>query len=321
MTANKPFLVILLAAGAALAGDLVHAAGASGATPDRVYHVDVNMMVLSFSITDGQGHYITGLKPEKVRISEDGIPQEIRSLTEASTSRHMSGAERNVFILFDASNRMYETYVYQQEAVMQFIRELDPTDRIAVYKFSRNLFRLQSLSPDHEGAIRAIRSAVVGDVTALYNSLLLTLRDAAEVPGHKVVVVFSAGIDNGSIIGPDDVGRVAEDEGIPVYVVSAHTPNPIATAALRRLTRGTGGTLYQAPNWDDQNKAFRAICDEFSNSYTATYYPYNPNMGFRRISVELVGGNAGSYSVRTRPGYRPRLERPSLQQGAFLTSR
>jgi VWFA-related protein len=320
MAKNKSLLVILFIAGSAFAGDLSPAPAAAHTT-DHVYHVDVNMMVLSFSVTDGQGHYVTGLKPEGVRVSEDGIPQEIRSLTEASTRRHMPGAERNIFILFDSSNRMYETYVYQQEAVMQFIRELDPTDRIAVYKFSRNLFRVLTLTPDREAAIRAIRSAVVGDVTALYDSLLLTLRDAAQVPGHKVVVVFSAGIDNGSILGPDGVARVAEDEGIPVYVVSAHTPNPIATAALRRLTRGSGGILYHAPKWDDQNKAFRAICDEFSNSYTVTYYPDNPNMGFRKIWVELVGGKAGSYLIRTRPGYRPNPEGPALQQGVSLTSR
>jgi len=38
-------------------------------------------------------------------------------------------------------------------------------------------------------ASRPVES-VAGDDTALYNALLLVLRDAAKVPGHKVIIVF-----------------------------------------------------------------------------------------------------------------------------------
>ena len=54
------------------------------------------------------------------------------------------------------------------------------------------------------------------------NGLLLTLRDAARVPGRKVVIVFSNGPDNASMVAPDDVRAVAEDEGIPIYVISTN---------------------------------------------------------------------------------------------------
>ena len=35
-----------------------------------------------------------------------------------------------------------------------------------------------------------VAGTVAGDDTALYNALLLTLRDAAKVPGRKVIIVF-----------------------------------------------------------------------------------------------------------------------------------
>ena len=56
-------------------------------------------------------------------------------------------------------------------------------------------------------AIAGLRKSVAGDDTALYNALLLTLRDAAKVPGRKVVIVFSNGPDNASMVG--DVFRRA----------------------------------------------------------------------------------------------------------------
>ena len=38
------------------------------------FRVKVDMVVLSFQVTDGKGHYINGLKPGDFRIMEDGIP-------------------------------------------------------------------------------------------------------------------------------------------------------------------------------------------------------------------------------------------------------
>ena len=84
---------------------------------------------------------------------------------------------------------------------------------------------------------------MAGDDSALYNCLLLTLRDAAKVPGRKVVIVFSNGPDNASMVAPDDVRAVAEDEGIPIYVISTNEVNkdPISSNIFKRISTNTGG--------------------------------------------------------------------------------
>src|SRR5271169_1134072 len=48
------------------------------------FRVKVDMVVLSFQITDNKGHYINGLKPKDFRILEDGIPQKIGTFGEGS---------------------------------------------------------------------------------------------------------------------------------------------------------------------------------------------------------------------------------------------
>ena len=40
-----------------------------------IFRVKVDMVVLSFQVTDSKGHYINGLKPTDFRIYEDGILQ------------------------------------------------------------------------------------------------------------------------------------------------------------------------------------------------------------------------------------------------------
>ena len=150
---------------------------------------------------------------------------------------------------------------------------------------------------------------MAGDDTALYNALLLTLRDAARVPGRKVIIVFSNGPDNASMLAPDDVRAVAEDEGVPIYVISTSEVNkdPISGNVFRRITARTGGRAFFAKTWQKQVEAFHSIREDLRHNYTISYYPQpNPNEGFRSITVELTADAARRYRVRTRTGYRPK---------------
>jgi Ca-activated chloride channel family protein len=301
-----------------------------------VFKVKVDMVVLSFTVTDSKGHYINGLKPSDFRIFEDGIPQKIATFAEGSkpalqimedgTTRPMLAMERpsgpdagdgridpfvgtNVFVLFDTSNYMYRGFVYASDAIADFVRGLDRADSIAVYTFSRNLSRAAPLTRDRNEAIFGLRTAVAGDDAALYNTLLLTLRDAGKVPGRKVIIVFSNGPDNASMVAPDDVRALAEDEGVPIYVISTSEVNkdPISAAVFRRIAQRTGGQAYFAKTWQRQVEAFESIREALGNSYTITYYPApNPNEGFRKIGIEIAADVAHKYRIRARPGYRPR---------------
>lgn len=295
-----------------------------------VFRVKVELVVHSFTIADSKGRYINGLKPRDIRILEDGIPQKISTFAEGNkpvlqvledgSTRPLITAGNNeirsdtfqgtnVFVLFDTSNYMYRGFVYASDAIADFVRGLDRADAVAVYTFSRNLSRAALLTRDRTGAIVGLRKAVAGDDAALYNGLLLTLRDAARVPGRKVVIVFSNGPDNASMVAPDDVRAVAEDEGIPIYVISTSeaSKDSISNGVFRRIATRTGGKAYFARTWQKQVEAFESIREALGNSYTVTYYPQpNPNEGFRKITVELVNDPGRKLRVLARPGYRPR---------------
>jgi Ca-activated chloride channel homolog len=306
-----------------------------------VFKSRVDLVVLSFTVTDNKGKYVNGLKPADFRILEDGIKEKLATFSEGNrpamqilddgTMKPLAPGEQpegerlaastagnsasdafvgtNVFVLFDTSNFMYHGFVYAEDAIADFVRGLDKSDSVAVYTFSRNLSRAANLTSDRNNAIFGLRKSVAGDDTALYNGLLLTLRDAAKVPGRKVVIVFSNGPDNASMVAPDDVRAVAEDEGIPIYVISTNDVNkdPISSNVFKRIATRTGGKAYWAKTWQKQVEAFEAIREDLGNSYTVTYYPTpNPNEGFRKIDIQIVSDTGKHYRVRSRPGYRPR---------------
>ncbi|SRR5579859_2792463 len=298
-----------------------------------VFRVDVDLVQVNVAVTDGHGHYLTGLRPSNFVVSEDGIAEKIATFAEGNEPQVMAdvaqGSENrnpgsegtpgsvassilsgaNVFILFDTSNYMYRGFAIAQDAIADFVRSLDSPERVAFYAYSRDLYRGASLTADRSQVLRGVRSTVAGDEPALYNALLLTLKDAAQVSGRKVIVVFSNGPDRASMVTPEDIGELAQSQGIPIYVISTREAkqDPVSTTVFQRMSAATGGEAFFAKSWRDQQRAFAAIRRDVGHLYTFTYYPQpNSNRGWRTIKVKLVGEATKKYHVRTRSGYRPR---------------
>ncbi len=305
--------------------------------------VNVVLVQLNVAVTDHKGNYVAGLHPEDFTVTEDRIPQKIATFEEGSGTTtevdmppsasaappsggdtaqpdaepeatvdkngvrisHVGGA--NVFILFDTSNYMYRGFVFAQDAITQFVRSLDDASKIAFYSYSRNLSRAATLTSDRFSVVRGVRSTVAGDDAALYNSLLLTVEDAAQLKGRKAIVVFSNGPDNASSVPPEDVAELAQSTGTIIYIISTHEAQntPVSAAAFERMSKATGGKAYFAGNWREEHQAFTSIREDLGHLYTLSYYPQpNPNRGWRSIRVTLNGKEMQKYHIRTRDGYR-----------------
>jgi len=329
---------------------------------DSHIRVAVDLVQLNVAVTDKHGNYVTGLLPSDFSIEEDGLAQKIATfgvgnepterLVDAPSSnveaRRASGSseqidkEQNdsrgrlsagdlsvavtgasVFVLFDTSNYMYRGFVFAQDAISDFIRSLGSADRIAFYSYSRDLSRATRLTSERSQVLRGVRTTVAGDDAALYNSLLLTVKDAAQYSGRKVIVVFSNGPDNASVVPPEDVAELAQSTGTAIYMVCTRQAQlePISTAVFERMTAATGGKAYFAKTWKAEQQAFASIRDDLAHLYSLSYYPRpNPNRGWRRITVKLTSDRMKKCHVRTRNGYRLQVSQFSKVQGAMTAS-
>jgi VWFA-related protein len=203
---------------------------------------------------------------------------------------------------------MYRGFVFAQDAIVDFVRSLDNVNRISFYSYSRDLSRSMALTADRAQVFQAVRRTVAGDDAALYNCLLLTIKDAAQYTGRKVIVVFSNGPDNASVVPPEDVAELAQSTGVVIYMVSTQQAelDPVSTAVFERMTAATGGKAYFAKNWHEQKQAFSSIREDLAHLYNLSYYPKaNPNRGWRSITIKLVPAKGKKYHIRTRSGYRP----------------
>jgi Ca-activated chloride channel homolog len=314
-------------------------AGAAAQEDASRIRVSVVLVQLNIAVTDNKGNYISGLKPEDFAISEDKIAEKTATFEEGNGPTHrlmnvdsaappdgkpqttadsasaensaIDSANRfagaNVFILFDTSNYMYRGFVFAQDAIADFIRSLEGVSQVALYSYSRDLSRVTGLTPDRSQVLRGVRTTVAGDDAALYNGLLLTVKDAAPLTGRKAIVVFSNGPDNASLVPPEDVAELAQSTGTIIYMIStqAAEAEPVSTAVFERMSKATGGKAYFSKDWQSEKQAFNSIRDDLAHLYSISYYPQpNPNHGWRNISVKLVGKNLQKYHIRTRAGYR-----------------
>ncbi len=339
----KKFLLFLWCCSGLLLGGGVWTAAQEESSSIRV---NVVLVQLNVAVTDHKGNYVSGLRPEDFQIAEDKIPQTLATFEEGngptlrpethgagsiaesgqtesastqvkSTPSQFAGA--NVFILFDTSNYMYRGFVFAQDAIADFIRSLEGVSKVAFYSYSRDLSRAAPLTADRSMVLRGVRSTVAGDDAALYNCLLLTVKDTAPLQGRKVIVVFSNGPDNASSVPPEDVAELAQSTGTIIYMISTQQAQsePVSTAVFERMSKATGGKAYFAKSWKDEKNAFASIRDDLAHLYALSYYPQqNPNHGWRAITVKLVGKNMQKYRVRTRDGYRI-LQQAQVSSGGF----
>jgi len=301
--------------------------------------VNVVLVQLSVAVTDGKGNYIGGLKPSDFVVTEDKIPEKLAGFEEGVTTLTRAAddtgipmpttapqpipapgdpalpsatggpqaAGASVFILFDSSNYMYRGFVFAQDAIADFIRSLEGVSKVAFYSYSRNLSKITPLTADRSAVIRGVRNTVAGDDEALYNSLLLTLKDAAPLHGRKAIVVFSNGPDNASMVPPEDVAELAQSTGTIIYMISTREAlnDEASTTVFERISKATGGKAYFSKSWKDEKMAFESIREDLAHLYSLSYYPApNPNQGWRTITVKLADKSMQKYKIRTREGYR-----------------
>ncbi len=306
-----------------------------------VVRVRVDMVQLEVAVRDVRGYYVAGLAPQDFTVYEDGIPEKIatfgvedrapqkledfehwkskprlvkpfsrRDIVRNPDGVDAPGAASSIFVLFDTSNYMYHDFVFAQDAVSSFVQHLNHRDRVAFYSYSRDVSRVCQLTRNRASILKGVRTTVAGDDAALYDALIRILKYAGDFSGRRAVVVFSNGPDDSSVASPEDARDLAQSEGIPIYMVCTRQAedDPLSTAIFKRIALATGGEAYFAGHWKGQRKAFDAIRDDLAHLYTISYYPKpNPNVGWRTITVKLVGKKLQKYHVRTRTGYRPPL--------------
>ncbi|MFN2491725.1 MAG: VWA domain-containing protein [Pyrinomonadaceae bacterium] len=131
--------------------------GQTLADQDDVIRVETDLTNLFFTATDKNGHYITNLREEDLRVTEDGIPQTVLTF-QRETDRPLS-----IAFLIDVSASEERTLPQEKAAARAFIETViqSSKDQAAIIPFTGSAFLEQDLTRDILSIYRALERVEV----------------------------------------------------------------------------------------------------------------------------------------------------------------
>src|SRR5215471_12223315 len=137
----------------------------AGQAPLRV---NVDLVNVPFSVTDRNGHFVSGLKREDVAVEEDGRKQDIQHFTQENELPLTLG------VLVDKSPSVGRVFSEEKAAAISFLdTTLKSGDLAMVISFDRTV----TLEEDFTESKRALRTAInnltVGNGTSVYDAIYL----------------------------------------------------------------------------------------------------------------------------------------------------
>ncbi len=278
--------------------------------------VDVPIVFVDVTVTDSKGVLVNNLSKADFEIDEDAVLQDIRFFSPVS-------APYNVFLLFDRSASTKSKWPFMQKAVLRFIENLRPQDRIALGSFADDFDVHLHWTSDHAKAIGALNQAMntKNDGTLFYLALDRALRrEFRGVTGRRAVIVLTDGQDIPYLFENErDLKRAlksAREQRIPIYLVAlrndadAYVVLQSTRLYLERVKENmqsfadaSGGQLLFPSTLDDVVPLYDQIGRALGTSYSLGYVPPGPGRrgAYRRIEVKTRIN--GLRVTQSRAGY------------------
>jgi VWFA-related protein len=262
--------------------------------------VDVDAVQVTTLVSDGQGHFIRGLKREQFKLHEDGVTRQITAF----------GAEElplEAVVAVDISGSMGPVMKDVRQAVKHFLSSLRSGDAVTLLGFNNSVFTLARRESQPAARARAVDRLRPWGGTALYDAGMRALNMLAGQAGRKALIVFTDGDDNSSLASADALEQELRSSNAVLYAVALGRGKEVESLRQRldRLATESGGRAIFAKDVSELDHAFADVVEELSNQYMLTYLPprATPDGQWHRISVELAGL---PYKVRAREGYLAR---------------
>jgi VWFA-related protein len=293
------------------------------------FKVNVNLVDVVFSVKDKQGSLVPHLTKDDCTVTEDKVPQKLKSFVAESNLPLTLG------ILLDTSGSQFRVLPLEQQVGSQFLsRVLREKDEAFLLSFDVDVDLLQDYTNNARLLTRAMNKAEINTAggngaagipgagggtvptigtpkgTLLYDAVYLASNEKLnQETGRKAMILLTDGEDEGSRIKIEEAIAAAQKSNALVYVILIADRGFYGFfgyhgySAMKKMTEETGGRLIDVGN--DGKKleaAFQQIEDELRTQYVASYTPSNMKLdgSFRRLGVECRGDGL---KVQVRKGY------------------
>lgn len=150
--------------------------------------IDTNLVTVPVIASSRTGNYITDLRKEEFKLSEDGVAQEIAFLATVNVPFY-------VVLMIDTSASTQEKLGGIRRAAIAFISQLGPRDKVKIITFDSEIRDLNDFTSDRALLRRAIEQTRSGEGTRVYDAMQMALDSLRPIQQRKAIVIFTDGVD------------------------------------------------------------------------------------------------------------------------------
>lgn len=278
----------------------------------RPFQSGVELTSITATVTDADGHLITGLDRGAFEVYEDGTRQIITQFTRERVPIGLG-------VLLDTSDSMYGKRIEDaRAAVDRFLFELlDASDEFFLVAFNHQPKVLTGWTRTPTDVRHALDALRPFGGTAAYDAIEESLPLVAKRTRQRAaLLLISDGADTASNATLRDVRSALLRSDAFVYAIAIdsserRTINTRVNAdALREITNETGGRTEVVNGSGDLSGATARIAEELNSQYVLGYTsPRGADGQYHSIRVRVPGTD---YRVRARQGYVATPVRRSL---------
>jgi Ca-activated chloride channel homolog len=281
----------------------------------QAFRSDAELVRLTVTVTDRDGHVVRALPSDAFAIAEDGNPRPIAQFA-ADT------VPLTLVVALDLSTSMQGRRIKAaRTAVLALLDRLGPDDEFVVIGFNDRVFNVTDGTTDRAAVTRALAAVHPGGPTALYDAVNVGVRllDRAAQP-RRTLLLISDGQDavptppsmayqrSADYRGLTDareaaaLGIVRRSEAL-VYAIAMNSKDRLGQdlPALERLTDAAGGATVPAATDEAAVGAAERIGDELRVQYVLGFVPDHHDGKFHRVDVTLKG--CDGCRARVRAGF------------------
>jgi len=254
--------------------------------------VDVSMTLVNLTVTDPLDRLVTGLEKEHFRVFEDGVEQEVITLSSEDVPV-------SIGLVFDMSGSMSDKVEKAREAAVQFMRTANPQDQFFLVSFNDRAELTSGFTSSVDELQNRMMFTASRGRTALLDAIYLGLSQMRGAHnGKRALLIISDGGDNHSRYNESDVKNYLKEADCQLYAIGIFDPIGIRSrtpeelegpSLLSEMTEMTGGRVFPVGNLGELPDIAAKIGMELRNQYVLGYKSSNPrpNGAWRKIKVKL----------------------------------
>ncbi|HUY82884.1 MAG TPA: VWA domain-containing protein [Acidobacteriaceae bacterium] len=281
------------------------------ARPSERYRVNVNLVLIPFTVTDPMDRLVTGLEKGNFFVYENNRQQTISSFS-------TQDAPVSIGIIFDLSGSMADKIIRARDSILAFMKTSNPKDEYFVIGFNDRPELIEDFTSSPEKIEERLATVKAGHRTALLDALYYGLNKMkqAKYP-RKALLVVSDGGDNRSRYTEGEVREAVKESDVQIFSIGIFDPDAATPeeregpVLLNDISDSSGGRLFKVDDMEEMGDVAAKISAELRNEYVIGYSPTNKKHDgkWRKVKVKVAPPpGLPPLTVHARNGYYAPLQ-------------